>query len=205
MLGAILTDLTAMATGLAVSGKPLLISQKAAPIGITPSIVCINPNYAANLGKIQRLASCYGIPQVFYTGDRIRIKEGARLPREERMKGFKDVQLIQYDRPLDQFKDATPVAIEVRENAESLFEFEHPDNPVYVFGPEDGFIPQAILQHCHRFVVVPVRHCMNLATCVSTILWDRELKLHLAGKVMKKITPISWENRGGQFAEADFE
>ena len=142
--------------------KPLLISKTAKPVGTIPSIVLINPKFPDNLGKIQRLASCYGIEQVWYSGDRIKLDAKERLPREERMKGFKDVKLFQYDRPLHQFPDATPVAIEVRENAENLYEFEHPENPVYVFGPEDGSVPQAVLAGCHRFVVIPTRHCLNL-------------------------------------------
>lgn len=185
--------------------KPFLVSAQDKPAGIIPSIVCINPNYKENLAKIQRLASCYGIRQVWYTGNRIKLKEGERLPREERMKGFKDVELRQYDRPLDQFVGAVPVAIEVRENSENLFEFEHPENAVYVFGPEDGTIPQGILTMCHRFVMIPTKHCLNLATAVSTVLWDRELKRWMDGKIPKPTNPVAWENRGGQFAAADIE
>ena len=42
------------------------------------------------------------------------------------------------DRFLDAFGDAVPVAVELRRNAESLIEFDDPDNALYVFGPEDG-------------------------------------------------------------------
>ena len=68
------------------------------------------------------------------------------------------------------------MAVEVRENAESLPHFEHPENAVYVFGPEDGSLGRLTLQHCHRFVVLPTKHCLNLATAVSTVLYDREAK-----------------------------
>jgi tRNA(Leu) C34 or U34 (ribose-2'-O)-methylase TrmL len=37
------------------------------------------------------------------------------------------------------------------------------------------------LRHCHRFVRIPTRHCLNLATAVSTVLYDRHLKRVLAG------------------------
>ena len=189
-----------------MSFESKLVGKNAALAGIAPSIALINPKFPDNLGKIQRLASCYGIKQVWYTGDRIKLGEGERLPREERMKGFAEVTLMQYDRPFDQFgPDVTPVAIEVREQSESLFDFEHPENPLYVFGPEDGDLGHTSLAHCHRFVVIPVRHCMNLAHAVATILWDREMKLFQAGKIVKKITPGQWENRGGQFRAADEE
>ena len=38
-----------------------------------------------------------------------------------------------------------------------------------------------ILRHCHRFVVIPTAHCMNLASAVSTVLYDRSAKRINAG------------------------
>ena len=166
--------------------------------GIAPSIALINPKTAANVGMIIRLASCYGFKQVWWSGERVSldIERRGRIPREERMKGYRDVQMIQHDRFFDQFPaDATPVAIEVRENSENLLEFEHPENAVYVFGPEDGSIPRATLQLCHRFVVIPTRHCLNLATAVATVIYDRQIKAYLNGN-LEVTTPGEFEERG---------
>jgi len=71
--------------------------------------------------------------------------------------------------------------VELRKNAESLIEFEHPDNALYVFGPEDGSLDRAVLARCHRFVVIPARHCANLASAVYTVLYDRHAKRVRAG------------------------
>jgi len=170
--------------------------------GVTPSIALINPKTAANVGMIIRLASCYGIKQVWWTGERVSldIERQGRIPREERMKGYRDVSMIQHDYFFDQFADATPVAIEVRENSENLMEFEHPKNAVYVFGPEDGSIPSSTLSLCHRFVVIPSRHCLNLATAVATVLYDREYKAYLNGE-RDLITPGEYEQRGVRESE----
>lgn len=146
--------------------------------GRTPAVVLINPKYPHNAGAVVRACSCYGIAQVWLTGNRVSLTPTRkfRLPREERMKGYADVQLMQNDRPLDQFATSTPVAVEVRENSESLIDFEHPPDAVYVFGPEDGSLDRGILVRCHRFVRIPTRHCINLAAAVYTVLYDRELK-----------------------------
>ena len=48
-----------------VSGKD------AAPTGRAPAIVLADPKYAHNVGMVIRLASCYGIGQVWYTGERV--------------------------------------------------------------------------------------------------------------------------------------
>ena len=173
--------------------------KKAAPRGQTPAIALVEPKYPHNVGMVVRLASCYGLRQVWFTGDRVSLNppRGERLPREERMKGYRDVQMIHYEHLFDQFPaDAVPVAVEVRAGSEPLHSFEHPDNALYVFGPEDGSVPKALLGRCHRFVVIPTRHCLNLATAVATVLWDREYKRWLAGKVEMPITPGEYEHRG---------
>lgn len=93
------------------------------------------------------------------------------------MKGFKEVELRQYDHFLDQYDDTVvPVAIELRPNSESLASFIHPEKALYIFGPEDGSIPPSILSRCHRFVVIPTRHCVNLSAAVYITLYDRLIK-----------------------------
>ena len=164
--------------------------------GKPPALALINPRYPRNIGMAIRLASCYGFNQVWFTGKRVSLDSKAyRLPREERMRGYKQVELINHDYLFDQFQNATPVAIEVRENAVPLPFFEHPENPIYVFGPEDGSIDQVYMRHCHNFVVIPTKHCLNLATAIATILWDREYKLSLKG-LSSAWTPGEYEDRG---------
>jgi tRNA(Leu) C34 or U34 (ribose-2'-O)-methylase TrmL len=156
------------------------VGKKAPPSGVVPSIVLVNPKFAHNVGMTVRLASCYGFKQVWFTGDRVRleIEQRRRVPREERMRGYRDVDMISFDRPLEVFPPGVvPVAVELRQGSERLDLFEHPDRAVYVFGPEDGSVPSPMLAQCHRFVVIPTRHCLNLATAVSTVLYDRAVKL----------------------------
>jgi tRNA(Leu) C34 or U34 (ribose-2'-O)-methylase TrmL len=173
--------------------------KKSPTIGQGPAIALIDPKYPNNVGMIVRLASCYGLRQVWFTGHRVTLNaaKGERLPREERMKGYKEVELIHDDYLFDKFAaDTVPVAIEVRAAAEALFSFEHPERALYVFGPEDGSIPKVQLRHCHRFLVIPTRHCLNLATAVATVLWDRESKRWQKGKIDVPTTPGIHERRG---------
>jgi len=156
-----------------------------------------NPKYAANVAKTVRLASCYGVSQVWWTGERVSLdlQNKKKLPREERMKGYGNVSMIQHDYVFDQFKGAVPVAIEVRNTSQYLQDFEHPENALYVFGPEDGSIPSTYLSFCHKFVIIPTRHCLNLATAVATVLWDRQVKMFQSGKE-HIVTPGEFEQRG---------
>lgn len=66
---------------------------------------------------------------------------------------------------------------EVREGCQMLQHFTHPDDALYVFGPEDGGLRSETLRHCHAFVAIPTLHCLNLSMAVGTVLYDRMTKL----------------------------
>jgi tRNA(Leu) C34 or U34 (ribose-2'-O)-methylase TrmL len=104
--------------------------------GITPAVALVDPKFPHNVGAAVRAASCYGVRQVWFSGDRVRL-DGAkrqRLPREERMRGYKEVEVRHADQFFDAFEEAVPVAVELRRNAESLIDFVHPEHALYVFG-----------------------------------------------------------------------
>ena len=167
--------------------------------GVPPAVILSNPKHARNLGAALRACSCFGIGQLWFSGNRIALNGKHRLPREERMKGYADVELRQYDYPFDQFAPGvTPVAIELRPGSENLADFEHPKDAIYVFGPEDGSLERVTLQHCHKFVTIPTRHCTNLAAAVYLVLYDRALKLYQSGQ---EPLPILSEKRGFEFGD----
>lgn len=177
--------------------------------GIVPAVALCNPKYPHNVGAALRACSCFGFKQLWFSGNRVPLEankeKGYRLPREERMKGYKEVDLINYDYFFDQFdRTVTPVAVELRENSELLPQFVHPENPLYVFGPEDGSIPQVVLKHCHRFVVIPTAHCVNLSAAVYLVLYDR-LQKRIADGVEppRPMSEFLKEQRG--FIENDFD
>jgi tRNA(Leu) C34 or U34 (ribose-2'-O)-methylase TrmL len=160
------------------------LKAKARPVPETPAVALINPKFAHNIGTVLRACSCFNVRQLWWTGDRVPldIDKGQRLPREERMKGYEDVEMVRDDRFFDAFgRDVTPVAVEVRPGSENLLRFEHPERALYVFGPEDGSIPKPTLMHCHRFVIIPSRHCLNLASAVYVVLYDRLIKRYRDG------------------------
>jgi tRNA(Leu) C34 or U34 (ribose-2'-O)-methylase TrmL len=153
--------------------------KKAPKVGRPPSVCLINPKFKHNVGATVRAASCFGIEQVWFTGNRVSLdtEKKERLPREERMKGYKSVDLIQFDYPFDAFDNGVvPVAIEIRENSIPLPYFTHPENALYIFGPEDGSLGKAVTRHCHSFAIIPSRHCTNLAAAVYIVLYDRMMK-----------------------------
>lgn len=154
---------------------------------VTTEICLIDPKFPRNVGMIVRAAAIFDAHRILMTGDRVNPKSGpdthrgTRLPREERFRGSRNVEIHRTGRPFDDSPHLTPVGIEVVSDAEILPWFDHPEDAMYVFGPEDGSLPRSVLGQCHRIVRIPGLHCANLAAAVYMTLYDREMKRVLAG------------------------
>lgn len=168
--------------------------------GRTPAVVLVDPKYPHNVGGAYRACAAFGVEQLWYTGGRAesRWQADGRLPREERLRAYRHVELIRGEgRFLTQFPGATIVAVEVHPTAEVLTTFTHPDEAVYVFGPEDGSLPKGVRSACHRFVIIPSDTALNLYSAVTSILVHRRITRQLAG--LEPIRPahaIMGGNRG---------
>jgi tRNA(Leu) C34 or U34 (ribose-2'-O)-methylase TrmL len=144
-------------------------------------VALINPKFPRNVGNVIRACSNFQAGACVWTPERVDHPDnwsaGSRLPREERMKLYREVltHCFWRNQILDSFimDGMTPVAVEVRENAEPLTTFIHPENAIYVFGPEDGSLDRGVLSVCHRFVYIPSTSCLNLAAAVNVVLYDR--------------------------------
>src|SRR6266446_4189403 len=142
--------------------KPLVSSWPQSPERQsmnTPGVILINPKYSHNVAATIRACSCFGLSSLIWTGSRVDPTQYSRLPREERMKGYKDVTWIHSNKPFDYFLgNDHPVCVEIHEGSVPLQNFIHPQNAVYVFGPEDGGVPQVIRRLCFSFVHIPSFH-----------------------------------------------
>lgn len=162
--------------------------------GKTPAVILVNPKYDHNVSGALRACSAFGIPQLWLTGSRVKDQElgpkgKPRLHREERMKLYEDVEVCYCDYPFDYYRtdgDMKPpriVAVEIDPSATSLDIWGkggHPQDAVYVFGPEDGSLSPVQKRHCTDFVYIPTKRdewdkpvCLNLYSAVSAILADR--------------------------------
>jgi tRNA(Leu) C34 or U34 (ribose-2'-O)-methylase TrmL len=69
-----------------------------------------------------------------------------------------------------------PVAVEIDARAVPLERYAHPERAFYIFGPEDGSIPEDVITRCADVVRIPSRFCLNLAAAVNVVLYDRAAK-----------------------------
>lgn len=133
-----------------------------------------NPKSPSNVGAVMRAAGCFQVDAVFYTGE--------RYPRAERFRT--DTKAVHRLIPLSQVTSlpdtASPelriVCVELAEGAIPLPDYQHPENALYIFGPEDGSLSQAVIDRADDVVYVPTIGCLNLAATVNIILYDRLAK-----------------------------
>jgi hypothetical protein len=113
------------------------------------------------------------------------------------MKGYRDVYWEVNDKPFDLYTDAVPICVEITPNAENLCTFTHPSRAVYVFGPEDGSVPQVFKRFCYHFLFIPSAHCLNLSAALNVVLYDRKAKRIIEGLEPIEPEDILREQRGG--------
>ena len=135
----------------------------------------IDPKSPQNMGSILRAAGCYQVSSIHYTGSRYaRASEYITDTKKRHL----DIKPTQVDDLLTVAKQLqlTTVGIELVEGASPLPQFSHPDQAMYIFGPEDGSLPQAVVDGCDQVVYIPTIGCMNLAATVNVVLYDRLVK-----------------------------
>lgn len=138
------------------------------------SIGLINPKSPSNVGAVMRAAGCYQVDEVRYTGSRY--DRAARFQTDTKNVSLsiplKSVTDLFSDLPVD----IQVICVELVEGATALPLFVHPENALYVFGPEDGSLDQALVDRAGAVVYVPTVGCMNLAASVNVLLYDRLAK-----------------------------
>ncbi len=121
-----------------------------------------------------RAAGCYQVEAVFYSGKRF--AQAAKFNTDTKNTIDSIPLTLVNDEALISGENGSIVCVDLVEGACPLPEFEHPDNAIYVFGPEDGTINQQIIDRAEHVVYVPTIGCMNLAATVNVVLYDRLAK-----------------------------
>ena len=135
----------------------------------------IKPKSPSNVGSVMRAAGCYQADAVFYTGQRY-----ARAAKFNT-----DTKSVNKKIPLTGIEDIISaksngmkiVCIDLVEGAIPLPSYQHPQQALYILGPEDGSIEQAIIDQADDVVYVPTIGCMNLAATTNVVLYDRLAKM----------------------------
>ena len=160
-------------------GKQLQVENSHVTIGLT------NPKSPSNVGAVMRAAGCYSVEQVFYTGRRYAnaVKFNNSKHNTDTKNAHEKIPLKAAENfeNLESLRALLPertkiICVDLVEGAIPLPYFEHPDQALYIFGPEDGTISQTVVNNADSVVYVPTVGCMNLAASVNVLLYDRLAK-----------------------------
>jgi len=160
-------------------GKRLQVENSYVTIGLT------NPKSPSNVGAVMRAAGCYCVDQVLYTGQRYANAakyNGSKHNTDTKnahekipLKAAGDFENIEYLRA-ELPENTKIICVDLVEGATPLPHFQHPEQAIYIFGPEDGTISQSVINKADGVVYVPTVGCMNLAASVNVLLYDRLAK-----------------------------
>lgn len=128
------------------------------------------PKSSDNYGTAMRSCASFGVAQVQLVG--------ARFKRQasDVGKAWRHIPVLDGLDVLRVPHGCVPVAVEICPGAIDLPRYVHPERALYVFGPEDGSLPRSALDVCDHKIVIPGSSCLNLASAVTVVLYDRMAK-----------------------------
>ena len=139
------------------------------------AIALCDPYYDGNIGGAIRAASVYGA-RLVVVGSKRPHRRG-RIERTDPRKSHKHMPVVWSQDILQALPhESQAVAVEIDPRAVSLPDFQHPESAYYIFGPENGSVPNDLIGICDHVVSIPTAGCMNLAATVNVVLYDRLAK-----------------------------
>ncbi|WP_394204084.1 RNA methyltransferase [Shewanella waksmanii] len=153
--------------------KSSALQQSMVKIGL------LNPKSPTNVGGVMRAAGCYQADAVGYTGKRYALAashRGEQYNTDTKRAGER-IPLQPFDSLTSMLEPGMKlVCVDLVEGAIPLPHYVHPQSALYVFGPEDGTLDQGLIDQADDVVYVPTVGCMNLASSVNVLLYDRLAK-----------------------------
>lgn len=134
-----------------------------------------NPKSPDNVNSVRRAAGNFHVDSIFYTGKRypraMKLNPGSvNMNRDVSLNIPVTGVTCLVNEAIDNMKI---ICVEFAEDAISLPGFQHPNNALYIFGPEDGNLSQDIIDKADAVIYIPTKGCMNLAAAVNVVLYDR--------------------------------
>ena len=125
-----------------------------------------------NFGALIRTARVFGANFVFSVGH--------RNPQEQSSIGAELSLPMFHFESIEQFVASIPVnarlvCVELVEGALDIRTYSHPQQAVYLLGPEDGALPASILRK-HDTLILPGAYPLNVAMAATVVLYDRVAK-----------------------------
>lgn len=135
------------------------------------SIALYMPKFLCNIGSLLRTATIFKAANVFTIGE-----ERYKRQRSDVVHSELHLPIIHHE-TFESFFDhlpncCDPVAIERSDMARDLMTMASPPRPCFIFGPEDGSLPDWVIKRCRYRAMLPGFPSLNLACCGSIVMYD---------------------------------
>jgi len=129
-----------------------------------------------NVGSLLRTAHAFGASFFFTVNPSVDV-HGMRA--SDTSDAFGHIPFYNFEKPADIVlpRHTSMVAVELVEGAIDLPSFRHPQQAVYVLGPEKGNVSDAMLARCDHVIKVPMKFCVNVGVAGAIVMYDRLISL----------------------------
>lgn len=135
------------------------------------AIGVVHGKSAVNIGTLWRTANIFGAAFIFTVGRRYghQCSDTMKTPRHVPLFHFATVDDLVQHLP----QDCPLLGVELHPDAEPSHRLKHPARACYLLGAEDHGLSMHELQLCHRTLVLPGDHSLNVAVAGSLVVYDR--------------------------------
>ena len=140
------------------------------------SIGVENISKPMNLGNLIRSAHAFGANSVFTINPHKRVTENKdKISKSDTSKSTYHLPYYEWDTIEDITlpKGCKIIGIEITDDAESLPNFVHPMQAMYILGPEKGSLSGKTLSMADHVIKIPTSFSLNVAIAGAIVMYDR--------------------------------
>jgi len=125
-----------------------------------------------NVGNLLRSAHSFGASFFFTINPTVDVKG---MKESDTSDAFGHLPFYNFEKPADLLlpMNTSLVAVEFLPDAVDLPSFRHPQQAVYVLGPEKGNVSDEMLARCDYKIKIPMKFCINVGVAGALVMYDR--------------------------------
>jgi tRNA G18 (ribose-2'-O)-methylase SpoU len=101
------------------------------------------------------------------------------MQRSDTSGAFGHIPFYNFDKVADLVlpRQTSLVAVELIEDSIDLPSFRHPQQAVYVLGPEKANVSDEMLARCDHVIKIPMKFCVNVGVAGAIVMYDRLISM----------------------------